>query len=179
MAWRWYGISKQRYTTCWIDIDEEEEVVDDDAVGNAKKGLLQSGLKYFCLMSVNLMVQDLRKDRKAQEELFRHMCNSRAREKWEGGAHRVSDALDVAVTANNHSILNPSPLDTIIGYIMQDEKGEGDQKKLLQRSLNIIDGCINSYCVHLNLLTRMDLIWQANDLASVLSDTENDRQIVR
>ena len=69
-----------------IDLEKEEEVFDDDAVGNAKKGLLHSGLWYFCLISVNSMVQDLRKNRKSQEELFRHMRNVGAREKWEGGA---------------------------------------------------------------------------------------------
>ena len=33
------------------------------------------------------------------------MCNVGTREKWEGGARRVSDALDVTVTAYNHNIL--------------------------------------------------------------------------
>ena len=112
-----------------IALQEDEEVVEDDAVGNVNKGLLQSGLQYFCLIPVNLMVQDLRTNQKAQEKLFRHMCNVGAREKWEGGARRVSDALDVTVTAYNHNILNPSPLDTTIGYIMQDTKGGGGRKK--------------------------------------------------
>ena len=133
-----------------IYIEEEEEVVYDDAVGNTKKGLLQSSLQYFCLMTNNLMVQDLRTNRKAQEDLFRHICNVRVRSKWESGARRAPYALHVAVTADNHSILNPHPLDTIIGNIMQDAKGKGNRKKLPQRRLNIIDGCINSYYVNLN-----------------------------
>ena len=162
-----------------IDLEEEEEVVDDDAVGNAKKELLQSGLQYFCLMPVNLMVQDLRMNRKAQEKLFRHMCNVGVREKWEGEACRVSDVLDVAVTADNNRIFNPSPLDTIIGYIMQDAKVEGAHKKLPHRRFNIIYGCINSYCVHLNSPARIDLIRQEHNLAAVLADMDNDRQMVR
>ena len=101
-----------------INLEEEGEVVDDDAVVNVKKGLFHSGLQSFCLMSVNLMLQDLRTNRKAQEELFRHICNVGTRAKWEGGAQKVSYELDVAVTADNHRISNPSPLDTIIGYIM-------------------------------------------------------------
>ena len=48
---------------------------------------------------------------------------------------RVSDVLDVSATSDiNHRILNPSPLDTIIGHIMQDAKGRrGDQKKNYRR----------------------------------------------
>ena len=57
-----------------IDLEEEEGVVDDDGVGDTKKGMLQSCLQYFCLM-----VQYLRTNRKAQEKLFRHMCNIRVR----------------------------------------------------------------------------------------------------
>ena len=72
--------------------------------------------------------------------------------------------------AVDNRILNPSPLDTIIGYIMKDAKGEGAWRKLRQKRLNIIDGSINSYCVHLKPPARMDSVWQANDLASVLSD---------
>ena len=109
-------------------------------------------------MANSLMVQDLKTNRKAQEKLFKHMCNVGARAAWKGGVRRVSDALDVAVTADNLCILNPSPLDTIIGYIMLDTKGEGDKKKPPQRRLNIIYGSINSSCAHLNARARMDLV---------------------
>ena len=107
------------------------------------------------------------------------MCNVGARAEWKGVVHRVSDALNVAVTAENLRVLNPSPFDTIIGYIIQDAKGEGDREKLPQRSLNIIDGSINSYCVHLNSTARMDLVRKSNDLAAVIADMENNRKIIR
>ena len=90
------------------------------------------------------------------------MCNVGSRAAWKGGVRRVSDALDVAVTSDNLHILNPYPLDTIIGYIMHDAKGEGDRGKPPQRRLNIIDGSINSYCVHINSPALMDLVWKAN-----------------
>ena len=123
-------------------------------------------------MSNNLIVHDLKTNRKAQEKLFKHMCNFGARAAWKGGVRRVSDALDVAVTAENLRILNPSPLDTIIVYIMQDAKGEGSRKKIPQRRLNIIDRSINSYCVHLKSPACMDLVQQTNDLAAFLTDME-------
>ena len=129
---------------------------------NAKKGLLQSGLQYFCLMPNNLMVQDLKTNRKLQEKLLKYMFNVGARAAWIYGVRRVSDALDVSVMVDKLSILNPSPFDTIIDYIMKDEKDEEARKKLSQRRLNIIDGSINSYCVHLNSPALMDLVWKAN-----------------
>ena len=45
-----------------------------------------------------------------------------------GEVRRVSDALDAAVMADNLHILNPSTLDTIIGYTMQYSRDEGDRK---------------------------------------------------
>ena len=129
---------------------------------NAKKGLLQSGLQYFCPMPNNLMVQDLKTNRKLQEKLLKYMFNVGARAEWRYGVRRVSDALDVSVMADNLSILNPSRIDTIINYIMKDEKDEEDRKKLSQRRLNIIDVSIISYCVHLNSPELMDLVRKAN-----------------
>ena len=83
------------------------------------------------------------------------------------------------MTADNLRILYPSPLDTIVGHIMQDTKDEGDWKKLSQRGLIIIDGSINSYSVHLNSPAWMYLVRQANYLVTVLAYTENDRKIIR
>ena len=64
------------------------------------------------------MVQDLKTNRKAQEKLCKHICNVGATAALRGGVYRVSYALGVAVMADNLRILNTSPLDTIIGYIM-------------------------------------------------------------
>ena len=80
-------------------------------------------------MPHNLMVRDLKKNRKKQEKWFNRMCNVGVRVEGKGGVRRVSDALDVVVMADKFFILNPSPLETTIGYIVQDEKGEGYQKK--------------------------------------------------
>ena len=58
-------------------------------------------------------------------------------------------------------------------------RAEGVVKKPPQRRLNIIDGFINGYFVHLNSPARMDLIRQTNDLSAVLADMQNDRQMGR
>ena len=45
--------------------------------------------------------------------------------------------------------------------------------------MNIINGSINSYCVHLNLPARLYLVRQEIYLAAVLEDMKNNRQIIR
>jgi hypothetical protein len=58
--------------------------------------------------------------------------------------------LDVAVSKDQLSLLNPSVLDTITGYIKEDTKGEGARKCLPAQRLYMIDGNILSWCVVLN-----------------------------
>ena len=58
---------------------------------------------------------------------------------------------------------------------MEDAVGERALRRLPQRRLNFIDGCISSYCSILNSSERLELIRQANKLASVLCDLESDR----
>ena len=48
-------------------------------------------------------------------------------------------------------------------------------RRLPQRRLNFIDGCISSYCYILNSPERLEQIRQANKLAYVLCDLESDR----
>ena len=43
-----------------------------------------------------------------------------------------------------------TPLDCIVGYIMEYDIGDRSLKRLTQRSMNIIDGYISSYCSILN-----------------------------
>ena len=56
-----------------IYLEEEEEVDGIGVVENAKKGLLHSGLQSLCSMPNNFMVQDLKKNRKAQEKFLKRM----------------------------------------------------------------------------------------------------------
>ena len=41
--------------------------------------------------------------------------------------------------------------------------------------LNLIDGRINVHCPVLNSEERWTLIWQANEVAAVMTDLENDK----
>jgi hypothetical protein len=57
---------------------------------------------------------------------------------------------------------------------MEDTKGEGARKRLPTRRLNMIDGNISSWCLVLNSPERLELIRQANELAKVLGELEED-----
>ena len=57
---------------------------------------------------------------------------------------------------------------------MGDYVGGRALKRLHQRRLNFIDGSIPSYCSILNSPEQLDLIKQANKLASVTGDIESD-----
>ena len=86
------------------------------------------------------------------------------------GGSVISTYLDVDTTKDQCRLLNPAPLEYIAVYIMEDAVGERALKRLPQRRLNFIDGCISSYCSILNSPERLEQIRQVNKLASVLCD---------
>ena len=72
-------------------------------------------------------------------------------------------------------MLNPSVLDTVIGFVMNDSQGEEAKKRLPQRRLNFIDGMVSSHCGVLNSEERLNLIRQANEVSGVMADLEAER----
>ena len=62
----------------------------------------------------------------------------------EGGGRVVSYVLDVDTTKDQYHILNPTPLDCITGYIMDDDVSERSLKRRPQMRLNFIDSSISS-----------------------------------
>eukprot|EP00957_Ditylum_brightwellii_P101843 7761962-Ditylum_brightwellii.AAC.1 len=58
---------------------------------------------------------------------------------------------------------------------MEDTKGEGAKRHLPAWHLNMIDGCISSWCSILNSTYRLELIKQANQLSAVLGEIETDK----
>ena len=102
------------------------------------------------------------------------MCNFGSREECRKERSVISYYLDVETTKYQCRLLNLTPLDCIAGYIMDDAVDEKSLKTLSQRRLNFIYGSISSYCSILNSPERLELIRQANKLASVLCDFESD-----
>ena len=124
----------------------------------------------YMLKPSRLLTQGFDNNRTAQEKLFKHMCNFRSRAEWRKGRSVISSYLDVETTKYQCSLLNPTPLECIAGYIMEDAVDESSLKRLPQRRLNFIDGCISSYCSILNSPKLLEHIRQANKLVSVLCD---------
>ena len=102
------------------------------------------------------------------------MCNFGAREEWRNGRRSVSSYLDVEISNDQDRLVNPTPLELISSYIMENDIFDRALKRLPQRRLNLIDGSISSYCSTLNSPERLRMIKQANKLASILCDIESD-----
>ena len=87
----------------------------------------------------------------------------------------VSAYLDINISTDQIRLLNPTPLDTVVGFVMKDSQGEGAKKRLPQRRLNFIDSKISAHCCVLNSPERLHLITQANEVAAIMGDLEADR----
>ena len=73
------------------------------------------------------------------------MCNFGAREVWRNGIISVSSYLDVETSKDQYCLIKTTPLEFIVGYIMEDYVGDRSLKRLPQISLNLINGYISSY----------------------------------
>ena len=82
----------------------------------------------------------------------------------------VSYNLDVDISNDQYRLVNPTPLECIPGYIMEDAIGDRALKRLTQQMMKLIDGYISSYFSVINSPKRLSMIKQANKLASVLCD---------
>ena len=96
------------------------------------------------LKTSQLITQGFGNNMTAQEKLFKHMCNFESRAEWRKGRSVVSSYLDVETTKYQCCLLNPTPLDCIAGYILEDAVCERDFNRLPHRRLNFIDGYISS-----------------------------------
>ena len=108
---------------------------------------MQKALKYFYLLSYmlkpsHLLAYGFGNNRTSQEKLFRHMGNFWSRSEWREGRRVISSYLDVDTTKYHFHLLNPTPLDCIAGYIMDDAFSERALKRLSHGRLNFIDGSI-------------------------------------
>ena len=139
-----------------------------------QKASKSSSLSSYILKPSFLLEQGFKKNWTAQEKLFKHMCNFGSQAEWRKGRSVISSYLDVDTTKYQCRLLSPTPLDCIAWYIMEDSVGERALKRLPQRRLNFIDGCISSYCYIINSPEQLEKIRQANNLASVLCDLESD-----
>ena len=78
------------------------------------------------------------------------MFNFGSRAEWGEGRRVSSSSIDVDTTKDQCHLLNPTPLDCITGYIMEDAISDTDLNSMPDIRLKFIDGCISSYCSVIN-----------------------------
>ena len=143
-------------------------------VEEVQRVMKYSSLSSYMLKPPSLITQGFNKNKKAQEKLFKNMCNFGAREEWRNGIISVRSYLDVEISNDQYHLVNPNPLDYIEFYIMECDIGDRASKRLPQQRLDLTDGSISSYCSIINSPKRICMIKQVNDLVSVLCDIESD-----
>ena len=77
-----------------------------------------SSLSPYMLKHPSLLSQGFNKNKEAQGKLFKNMCNFGAQEECSNGRRAVSYYLDVETRRYQYRVLNPTPLDCILGYII-------------------------------------------------------------
>ena len=73
------------------------------------------------------------------------MCDFEAWVGWRSGIIFSSSYFDVDSRKDQYCLINQTPLECITGYIIKDDVGDRDLKKLPQKRLNFIDGSIQIY----------------------------------
>ena len=111
------------------DLDEEDG--SGSGVAGVRTGVNQSGteeveevqwvVKYSSLSSymlkpIYLLTQGFKNNKKAQENIFNHMCNFGAREEWRNGRRPASSYIDVDIINDQYHLVNTTPLECITGY---------------------------------------------------------------
>ena len=99
------------------------------------------------------------------------MCNFRARAEWRSDRRSVSFYLDVETKKYQYCLINPNPLDCIIGkIIVEDAISDRYLNNLPHIKMNLIGGSISGYCSILDSSKWIDIIKQENELVDVLGD---------
>ena len=111
---------------------------------------MQQAVKYYSLESYmlrpnSLLTKLFEDNNKAQENIFSHMCNLGAQKEWRNGTRDVSYYFYVETRKHQYSLLNPKPVDSITGYIMEDYVCYMYLRRPPQICLHLIDGSISDY----------------------------------
>ena len=112
----------------------------------------------------SLLSKIFNKNNKSQENIFKHMCNFGERAEWRNGRIMVSYYLNVNTSNDKYRLVNPTPLECITGYIMEDVISDIALNSMTKQIINIIDGYISSYCSFLNSPEWLHMIKQENEL---------------
>ena len=91
-----------------------------------------SFLSSYMLKPPSLLTQVFNNNKKAQYNIFSHMCSFGSQAEWRNGKRAASSYLDVETIKYQYLLVNSTPLECITGYIMMDSIGDRDLKRLPQ-----------------------------------------------
>ena len=96
--------------------------------------------------------RDNKTDISIQKEFFLHVTNYVAQKHWDIGHATVAPAgfLNIEISDNQQTLLNPTQKDVLFGFIAYDAKGKEAVQKIAKRRLYAIEGNVNSYSKFLN-----------------------------
>lgn len=95
---------------------------------------------------------------------------------WKDRVCQPSSFLDLKLSADQLELFNPSPLQTVMGYILDDAQGKNAKKLLAKRRLDVITGNVASYSKFLNDPSRLEDLRDHNMLAAVIADHKKEEQ---
>ena len=84
----------------------------------AQQSTRASSLSSYTLNPPYFIIQGLKGNKEAQEEIFDNMCNFGAWEEWMSGIRSISSYLYAETKKYQERLLNKIYLDTIKGYIL-------------------------------------------------------------
>ena len=138
--------------TCYLTAKVDPSVIVrlEDEQPSSSQHDSASPIDEFCSWKPSYLVtkyQENKTDVSIQKEFFLHVTNYVAQQYWDIGHANVapSDYLDIEMSDNQQTLLNPTQKDVLFGFIAYDAKGKGAVQKIAKRRLNVIEGNVNSY----------------------------------
>jgi hypothetical protein len=108
-------------------------------------------------------------DRQVALKFFHHVTAHASRlHDHDDNLLKPKDCFDVEISKLQLRLLNPKPIDVLLGSIMDETLGSKAKKKVPKRRINFIAGNPNSYCRSMNNPAALAQVEEAAELAGVL-----------
>ena len=106
-----------------------------------------------------------------KNEFLQHITNCVANTEWNRKTDlKPSAYLDVEVSTEQITLLNPKSQNVLRGFILQDSVGNGAKRMMAKRRLDIIDGNAGSYSRVLNCNARMESVKEVHELTAAVAE---------
>ena len=120
--------------------------------------------------------QENKTDISIQTEFFLHVTNYVTRKHWDIGHANVTPSgyLNIEISDNQRTLLNPTQKDFLLGFIAYDVRWKGSVHIIAKRRLDVIEGNLNSYSKFLNDPKRLKIINNFNQLCASVADVSEE-----